>query len=127
MNNEDDELVEVVEDKLLGEPKRVTLSGTKPEDIRTKPDGQNTDYVILSDADRAKGYIRPVRLSYRHLKCGQKTSMPQKIAETYAVNPSFYGATFCCTCGTHLPVGEHGEFVWIDEKTGQTTSEKVGT
>lgn len=62
MNNEDDELVEVVEDKLLGEPKRVTLSGTKPEDIRTKPDGQNTDYVILSDADRAKGYIRPVRL-----------------------------------------------------------------
>jgi hypothetical protein len=36
------------------------------------------------------------------------------IAETYARQPTFYGATFCCHCGTHLPVGEQGEFVWED-------------
>jgi hypothetical protein len=122
----DDMLIEVVETKLADDG-TTTLNGTKVGDIKKKENGQNTDYVILSDAERARGFIRPVRRSYRHLTCGQKTSMPQKIAETYAARPDFYGATFCCTCGKHLPVGKDGEFVWIDEKTGVTTDEKVGT
>lgn len=36
------------------------------------------------------------------------------IAETYARQPSFYGATYCVHCQMHLPVGEHGEFIWED-------------
>jgi hypothetical protein len=46
--------------------------------------------------------------------CGAVTSMPRKIAETYAREPGFYGSTFCVRCGTYRPVGEDGEFVWLD-------------
>lgn len=53
--------------------------------------------------------------------CGVVTSMPKAIAETYAANPGYYGSTFCCGCGTYLPVGERGEFVW------DGTNERVGT
>jgi len=31
------------------------------------PDGQHTDHWILSDEERAKGFVRPVRLSYKHV------------------------------------------------------------
>ena len=54
--------------------------------------------------------------------CGQLTKMSQAIAETYARCPDYYGGTFCCGCGAHFPVGEHGEFVWADTK-----DERVGT
>jgi hypothetical protein len=84
-------------------------------------DGQQKDYVVLSDEERAKGFVRPVRQSYTHLKCGTVTKMGLKIAETYARDPKFYGGTFCCGCGEHSPVGENGEFVW------EGSNEKVGT
>lgn len=140
----------------------------------TRPDGQHEKYVILSDEERAKGFVRPVRLSYEHVGrpgprfelvdltpeqqehhegagyvkfepypeselpstgrfwtqaqldavgkgCGTITTMAQEIAETYAREPGFYGATFCSGCRDHLPVGRDGEFVW----TG--TDERVGT
>lgn len=41
--------------------------------------------------------------------CGAVTVMGQELAETYARKPKFYGATFCCACKKHHPVGE---FVW---------------
>lgn len=41
--------------------------------------------------------------------CGTVTRMGRALAETYARDPKFYGATFCCGCGKHLPVEE---FVW---------------
>lgn len=44
--------------------------------------------------------------------CGTVTTMGQALAETYARCPAYYQATFCRGCGKHLPVGEHGEFVW---------------
>jgi hypothetical protein len=44
--------------------------------------------------------------------------MSQEIAETYARNPYFYGATYCVGCQKHLPVEE---FVWIDD------SQRVGS
>jgi hypothetical protein len=88
--------------------------------------GMNKKYLVLSDEERAKGFVRPVRRAYQHLKCGAITWMHQSIAETYARNPHFYGATFCCACNTHLPVGVDGEFVWCDEH-GDPTDEKVGT
>lgn len=53
--------------------------------------------------------------------CHALTSMNQTIAETYAANPSFYGATYCVGCQMHRPVGEQGEFVW------DGTEERVGT
>ena len=141
---------------------------------------QSEVYLILSEEERAKGFVRPVRGSYLHVGrrytdyeirqitaeekirlkkenkkeysvviyhvkdedghfiggtyiteeelkqlqekghiggCGTVTTMSLPLAETYARNPSFYGATYCCGCRKHLPVGE---FVWegTDEIVG---------
>lgn len=86
---------------------------------------QQEAYLILSAEERAKGFIRPYREAYRHLVCGTETRMSRAIAETYARNPYFYGATYCVECAGHFAVGEQGEFVWIeaDGKDGP----KVGT
>jgi hypothetical protein len=35
--------------------------------------------------------------------------------------PAFYGNTYCARCNLHRPVGEAGEFVWLDDGS------KVGT
>jgi hypothetical protein len=144
-----------------------------------KEEGQNTCYLVLSEEERAKGFVRPYRESYVHVGkmphykgvwymldeekkkefpgkdyvavmtvilnesgdpvggsyvtqeeldawkagkrvggCGTSTRMGSAIAETYARNPSFYGATFCIGCNTHLPVEE---FFW------QGTEETVGS
>src|ERR1035437_1902957 len=141
---------------------KITLSGNPPDpeydNSAPQPIDPNTgmhkDYWILSEEERAKGFVRPVRLSYRHIGvrpkhpireltqeekeqhgkfgyvaveiypspliglfwtdkqlhsgCGSITIMNRSIAETYARNPKFYGATFCANCGTHLRVGENG-------------------
>lgn len=49
--------------------------------------------------------------------CEALTTMVLEIAETYARNPKFYGATFCCGCSKYINVNE---FVWAgtDEKVG---------
>lgn len=48
-----------------------TLRGTPVEEVRrqqaAQPFGQHDDYIILSDEERAKGFVRPVRRSYRHV------------------------------------------------------------
>lgn len=142
------------------------------------PGPQNAAYLVLSEAERAKGFTRPLRLSYRHVGtpgpryplrdltaeeqerwpdegyvkyeeypaeaaalgrlwtqadldavgkgCGTVTTMGREIAETYAVTPSFYGATFCCGCRRHLRVGPQGEFTWI-EADGSEAGNRVGT
>lgn len=64
--------------------------------------GQQRDYLVLSEEERAKGFVMPVYRSYRHMKCGTDTRMGQELCETYARNPKFYGGTFCCHCGTHF-------------------------
>lgn len=83
--------------------------------------GQHKAYWILSDEERGKGFVRPVRRSYKHLVCGTVTRMGDKIAETYAREPTFYGSTFCVECRNHFPVGSLGQFVWTDDGS------KVGT
>lgn len=105
--------------------KRTTLSdrtqvypGHREIDPKT---GMQRGYVVLAEEEVAKGYVRPFRKSYRHLKCGTVTIMGDTIAATYARDPYFYSGTFCCGCGTHFPVGEDGEFVW------DGTDERVGT
>lgn len=83
--------------------------------------GQQKGYMVLSAEERANGFVRPVRRSYVHSKCGSVTTMGQALAETYARDPSFYSGTFCVACRGHFPVGADGEFTWYD------TTEKVGT
>jgi hypothetical protein len=131
------------------------------------PKPQNTKYLVLSEEERAKGYVRPLRDTYQHVGerpkyplreltederqryarfsythyepypdseapqigrywtksqleagCGGVTTMGAAIAETYARDPKFYGATYCCGCHMHRPVAE---FVWIG------TEERVGS
>lgn len=82
-------------------------------------------YLVLSDEERARGFVRPYRERYRHETCGEITTMGRPIAETYARDPSFYGGTFCCHCSMHRPVGAEGEFVWIEQDGSD--GPKVGT
>jgi len=56
--------------------------------------GMQKGYVVLSAEERAKGFVRPVRQSYVHDKCGGVTTMGLALAETYARDPSFYSGTF---------------------------------
>jgi hypothetical protein len=108
----------------MAETPRTTLTdGTQvyPEHRNLKLNGQQQDYVVLAEEERAKGFVRPVRHSYVHNKCGTVTRMGQTLAETYARDPYFYSGTFCVGCRAHFPVGEDGEFTW------DGTNEKVGT
>ena len=91
--------------------------------------------LILCDEERAKGFVRPVRNAYIHVganpemqgcvllkkptdACGSRTQMGKSLAETYARDPSFYGATFCCSCNAHFPVEQ---FMW------EGTTERLGS
>ena len=104
----------------------MTGTTTDPKDPRLsrgvdeEPRPQAERYLVLSPDERRKGYVRPLRTVYIHTTCGSQTRMGHDIAATYARDPSFYGATYCCHCMMHRPVGEHGEFVWED-------GTKVGT
>lgn len=104
-------------------PKTTLTDGSPvtPDHREIQPGGMQKGYIVLSEEERAKGFVRPVRRSYKHLKCGVVTTMGLALAETYARDPHFYSGTFCCGCRTHFPVGEEGEFVW------DGTSERVGT
>lgn len=143
---------------------------TDPNDPRlkrgtdTKTTGQNEVYLVLSEEERAKGFVRPYRDAYKHRGvrpeyqirpitpeeqerykdqnyvayeayptselpslgrywtqaqldnkgCGTITTMGAALSETYARDPHFYGATYCCHCCKHLPVAE---FTWLDGQT----------
>ena len=153
------------------EPKTTLTDGSPVTDDHREIDpktGMQKSYVVLSAEERSKGFLRPVRRTYRHVGCrptyplrdlgpdeqdraekfhyvkfeeypagsslfgrywtqkqldsgcGQTTTMGIAIAETYARDFKFYGATFCAACGEHFPVGENGEFEWED-------GSKVGT
>lgn len=79
--------------------------------------GMQKGYVILSDEERGKGFVRPYRDTYTHLICGTNTTMGRSIAETYARDPFFYSGTFCVGCRAHFPLDQ---FVWdgTDEQVG---------
>jgi len=90
-----------------------------------KANGQQKGYVVLTPAERARGFVRPVRDAYRHLKCGAITTMSRDLAETYARDPGFYSGTFCTICRGHFPVGADGEFTWYENDGSE--GPKVGT
>lgn len=101
-----------------GEPASIA-EGPAPEPV-DQDTGQHGAYWVLTEAERAKGFVRPVRTGYVHAgnpDCGVRTVMSRAIAETYAADPKFYGATFCAGCKEHLPVSE---FLWdgTDEAVG---------
>lgn len=108
-----------------GDDRLVTLT-SDPRDPRLTrgvdedPRPQAEVYLVLSETDRASGFVRPYRDTYRHEACGTTTTMARAIAETYARAPGFYGATYCARCAMHRPVGANGEFQWLD-------GSKVGT
>lgn len=77
--------------------------------VDSEPRPQQEVYLVLSEAERAKGFVRPYRDAYRHTTCGSVTTMGVALSETYARNPKFYGATYCCACQMHKPVSE---FTW---------------
>jgi hypothetical protein len=92
---------------------------TDPDDPRLTrgiddgPVPQAEAYLVLSESERAKGFVRPVRRSYIHSgatpPCGAVTTMSQALAETWARDVGFYGATYCVSCRMHRPVSE---FTW---------------
>jgi len=104
---------------------RLTRGGDK------EPTKQAEVYLVISDEEKAKGFVAPVRTTYEHTKCGSITTMGRSIAETYARNPKFYGFTYCVECQMHLPVDE---FKWDDgtvvgslpEESDQNQSDKAG-
>lgn len=126
--------------------------------LRSNETGQDKAYLVLPEAERAKGFVRPYRAAYTHTGelpkhplravteeekkrpgyetyewfeaypdsesplvgrywrklvsgCGVETVMSQALAETYARDPKFYGATYCTGCGRHFPVAQ---FHWLD-------------
>lgn len=80
----------------------------------TEPTTMAEVYLVLSEDELAKGFVRPVRRTYVHETCGVATTMGQSLAETYAREPGFYGSTWCVGCRMHRPVGPTGEFHWDD-------------
>lgn len=99
----------------------LTTDRNDPDLHKSDATGQNVKYLILSDEERAKGFVRPVRTAYKHLKCGSVTTMGLALSETYARDPSFYGATFCVACAGHFPLVDHDgkrTFVWDADGKG---------
>lgn len=90
--------------------------------VDTEETGQHEAYLVLSEEERAKGFVMPVRTSYRHDSCRGITTMSRALAETYARDPGFYGATYCVHCQKHLEVSE---FEWLEDD-GTRTGIAVG-
>ena len=76
------------------------------------PGPQAEVYLVLSEQERAKGFVRPLRRAYVHDTCGALTTMGLALCETYARDPKFYGSTYCCRCSMHRPVSE---FRWDED------------
>lgn len=103
----------------------LTVDRTDPDlghGIDAEERDQQSKYLVLSEEERAKGFVRPLRDSYVHMSCGTVTTMAYEIAATYARSPSFYGATYCCRCRRHLPLHE---FFWVQD--GEITDQEVGS
>lgn len=122
---------------MTDEPKLCTTNGRPVAEVRasqTNETGQHDGYIVLCPDERAKGFVRPYRDSYRHVGrveqlvndagedthtvrlggCGTVTRMGRALSETYARDPSFYTHTFCVACNRHSPVGE---FTWTADGT----------
>ena len=94
--------------------RQLTSGDPVPEDgshRELRPDGQQKGYVVLSPDERAKGFVKQLRNSYIHKKCGGVTCLGNSLSETYARDPYVYSGTFCVYCGAHFGLSE---FNWSD-------------
>lgn len=96
---------------------------TDPNDEGIKkilPSGQQEKYLVLSEEERKKGFVRPLRRKYKHVACGTVTTMGLALCETYARDPHFYGGTFCAGCGNHFNLVKDGvrQFHWDEDGQG---------
>ncbi len=98
-----------------------TSDRNDPDLAQVDETGMQKKYLVLSPEERGKGFVRPLRSTYFHHRCGQTTWMGQALAETYARDPKFYAGTYCSTCKDHYPTGPDGGFSWTTDGT------KVGT
>jgi hypothetical protein len=80
--------------------------------IDESPVSQRDTYLVLSDEEIAKGFIKPVRRSYTHKTCGTVTTCAKKLAETLAADPSFYRGAYCVSCRKHRLLNE---FTWLPD------------
>lgn len=78
--------------------------GPKICGLHVGPNGATVCYMNPDHAGKCGDVIGP-----RPQACHTVTTMGRALSETYARDPKFYGATFCCGCNRHLPVNE---FVW---------------
>ena len=108
-------------------PEITMMDGSPVTDDHQEVDpstGMQKGYVVLSEAERAKGFIRLVQNQYEHDRCGAVTRIGIPLAETYACAPGFYAKTFCVACREHFPVGE---FVWFDREIPRHKRPRLGT
>jgi hypothetical protein len=86
-------------------PTRETLHGTPigQEHEIDKTTGMQKDYVVLSDAERAKGFVRPVRQKYKHVGTRPKYALRELTPEEHARYDHFGYAKY-----EEYPKGEPG-------------------
>lgn len=94
--------------QIIGQPLHADFALGGPRRICDEPFGHEGpcegSFRTVAQAEHAV-----LLQSHRLGGCGAVTSMGRALSETYARDPTFYGATFCCQCNRHLPVAE---FVW---------------
>lgn len=105
------------EGRIIGRLIKIDDSDYPTNEYYTKETGYG-GYIAYPDGHNAVGrYLKTEEVEAivarkKHFGgCGAETRMDETIAETYARDPKFYGATFCVGCNKHLPVGE---FEWSD-------------
>lgn len=98
----------------------LTTDPNDPGLSKILPNGQQEKYIILSEEERKKGFVRPLRRSYTHVACGTRTNMGLVLCETYARQPDFYGGTFCAGCQKHfnLLIDGKRQFHWVEDGKG---------
>ncbi len=102
-------------------PARITTDPADPAIAVIEPSGMQAKYLVLSEEERKKGFVRPLRRAYIHIKCGAETKMGLALCETYARQPNFYGGTFCAACSAHFNlIGDDGkrQFHWVEDGAG---------
>ena len=66
-------------------------------------------YPMLSDQEKSKGFVRPLRYTYFHPICSGTTMMSDEVAATFAKDPKFHVDLYCYKCKQNLKVNE---FLW---------------
>lgn len=90
-------------------------STTRPLDAEQQERYNDYGYVLYeeypSNGSPAVGRFWTQKMLDAQKGCGTLTIMADKLSATWARDPHFYGATWCCGCHQHLPVGQ---FTWED-------------